>query len=204
MLDPSTMYPESFHPMATHMKRDYSGPVRHFTRTQQPPKYYIIDFGISRKYDPSVPDPKEVPIWGGDKEVPEFQNSNQPCNPFPTDVFYIGNVIMKDFIQVGYTHTLLSIQHSGLNVEQTKKGFDFMRPLVADMIQSDPSKRPTMDEVIARFDDVRRGLSRWKLRSRVVDHEEDMIEKLIHTTSHWRRRISFVVRGVPAIPKLPS
>lgn len=79
-----------------------------------------------------------------------------------------------------------------------------MRPLVADMIQSDPSKRPTMDEVVARFNDIRRSLSRWKLRSRVIDHEEDVIEKLIHTTSHWRRRIWFVVRGVPAIPKSPS
>ena len=79
-----------------------------------------------------------------------------------------------------------------------------MRPLVADMIQSDPSKRPTMDEVVARFDSIRRGLSRWKLRSRVVDHDEDAIEKLIHTTSHWRRRIWFVAKGVPAIPKPPS
>ena len=79
-----------------------------------------------------------------------------------------------------------------------------MRPLVADMIQSDPSKRPTMDEVVARFDNTRRSLGRWKLRSRVVDHEEDVIGKLIHTTSHWRRRIWFVVRGVPAIPKSPS
>lgn len=79
-----------------------------------------------------------------------------------------------------------------------------MRPLVADMIQPDPSKRPTMDEVVARFDDVRRNLGRWKLRSRVVDHEEDTIEKLVFTISHWRRRILFVARGVPAIPKPPS
>lgn len=79
-----------------------------------------------------------------------------------------------------------------------------MRPLVADMAQRDPSKRPTMDEVVARFDEIRRGLSRWKLRSRVIDHEEDMIERLIYTTSHWRRRIWFVIRGVQAIPKPPS
>ena len=79
-----------------------------------------------------------------------------------------------------------------------------MRPLVTDMIQSDPSKRPTMDEVVARFDNIFRSLSRWKLRSRVVDYEEDIIEKLIHATSHWRRRIWFVAKGVPAIPKPPS
>lgn len=101
-------------------------------------------------------------------------------------------------------HLIPVIINSTLNSEQAKKGFDFMRPLVADMIQSDPFKRLTMDEVVARFDSIRRGLSRWKLRSRVVDYEEDVIEKLIHAASHWRRRIWFVARGVSAIPKPPS
>ncbi|KIJ07482.1 hypothetical protein PAXINDRAFT_173469 [Paxillus involutus ATCC 200175] len=181
MLDPSELYPDSFHPMETNLNRNYLGYARHFTRTQRPPKYYFVDFGISRRYDPSETSPREVPIWGGDKEVPEFQNSNEPCNPFPTDVFYIGNVIRQDFIQ-------------------TQRGFEFMQPLVADMIQADPAKRPTMDEVVARFDSIRRGLSAWKLRSRVVDKDEDVFERLTRTISHWTRRIGFVARGVPAIP----
>jgi hypothetical protein len=54
-----------------------------------------------------------------------------------------------------------------------------------------------MDEVVARFDNIRRSLSRWKLRSRVVNHEEDVIEKLIHTThcqlESWYMRIWLVV-----------
>lgn len=79
-----------------------------------------------------------------------------------------------------------------------------MRPLVASMIQSDPDKRPEMDEVVARFDDIRRGLSRRKLRSRVVDVEEDLFERVVRTTSHWTRRIGFVAMGVPAIPSPPS
>lgn len=100
MLDPRELYPSSFHPMEISLKRDYSGSAKHYTRIQRPPKYYFIDFGLSRRYDPTDTDPREVPIWGGDKEVPEFQNSNEPRNPFPTDVFYIGNAIRKDFIQV--------------------------------------------------------------------------------------------------------
>ncbi|KIJ60038.1 hypothetical protein HYDPIDRAFT_117724 [Hydnomerulius pinastri MD-312] len=181
MLDPSKLYPSSFHPMETGLKRDYSGPPKHFTRTQRPPKYYFIDFGHSRRYDPEETNPLEVPIRGGDKEVPEFQNSEEPCNPFPTDVFYIGNAIRQDFIQ-------------------TKRGFEFMQPLVADMIQTDPSKRPNMDEVISRFDVIRRGLSGWKLRSRVVDKDEDAPERVFRTASHWTRRIGFVARGVPPVP----
>lgn len=100
MLDPIKLYPQSFHAMETTLNRNLSSHARHFTRTQRPPKYYFIDFGLSRRYDPSDTNPREVPIWGGDKDVPEFQNSNEPCDPFATDVFYIGNAIRKDFILV--------------------------------------------------------------------------------------------------------
>ena len=100
MLDPVDLYPDSFHPVETMLNKDCSGYAKHFTRTQRRPKYHFIDFGLSRRYGPSDTNPREVPIWGGDKDVPEFQNSNEPCNPFPTDVFYIGNAIRKDFIMV--------------------------------------------------------------------------------------------------------
>ena len=78
-----------------------------------------------------------------------------------------------------------------------------MKPLLADMIQPDPAKRPEMDEVITRFDATRRGLSFRKLRSRVVDVDEDLFERVVRTTSHWKRRIGFVARRVPAVPSLP-
>lgn len=78
-----------------------------------------------------------------------------------------------------------------------------MKPLVADMIQADPAKRPKMDEVVTRFDGIRRGLSRRTLRSRVVDVDEDLFERVIRTTSHWKRRVGFMTRGVPAIPSPP-
>ena len=79
-----------------------------------------------------------------------------------------------------------------------------MKPLIASMIQADPDKRPKMDEVVARFDDIRRGLSQHKLRSRVVDVYEDLIDRVVRSTSHWKRRIGYVARGVPAIPSPPS
>ena len=78
-----------------------------------------------------------------------------------------------------------------------------MKPLITSMIQADPEKRPKMDEVVARFDDIRLGLSQRKLRSRVVDVDEDLFERVVRTTSHWRRRIGFVARRVPAIPSPP-
>lgn len=79
-----------------------------------------------------------------------------------------------------------------------------MRSLVADMIQADPAKRPKMDEVVARFDGIRRGLSQRMLRSRVVDVDEDLFERVVRTTSHWKRRVGFVARRIPAIPSPSS
>lgn len=98
-MDPASFYIDAFHPVNPKMKRDFSGHARFRTRTSGPPKYLLIDFGLSRRYDPSIVEPKEIPILGADKEVPEFQNSNEPCNPFHTDVFYVGNMIKKDFIE---------------------------------------------------------------------------------------------------------
>ncbi|KIJ16754.1 hypothetical protein PAXINDRAFT_168241 [Paxillus involutus ATCC 200175] len=181
MMDASGLYVDAFHPVSPLMKRDFSGYARFRTRTQRPTKYIFIDFGLSRRYDPSVATPLEVPIWGGDKEVPEFQNSNAPCDPFPTDVFYIGNAIRKDFVEPNL-------------------GFDFMQPLIADMVQKDPSKRPTMDEVVERFDAIRAGLTMWKLRSRVINKRENLLEGVVRGTSYWMRRIGFVAMGVPAVP----
>jgi ABC-type phosphate transport system permease subunit len=33
-------------------------------------------------------------------------------------------------------------------------GLDFMRPLMEDMVKADPTQRPTIDEVVARFADI--------------------------------------------------
>ena len=79
-----------------------------------------------------------------------------------------------------------------------------MKPLIASMIQADPDKRPKMDDVVTRFDSIWRGLSRRKLRSRVVDVNEDLLQRVVRTTSHWKRRIGFIVRRVPAMPSPPS
>lgn len=82
-----------------------------------------------------------------------------------------------------------------------RHGFEFMRPLVQDMVQDDPTKRPTMDEVVTRFDAIQKGLSWWKLRSRVSPRKDDFLTSFPHMIGHWRRKIEFIIRRVPAIPR---
>jgi hypothetical protein len=102
MMEGWHLYPDGFHPIRKDRKRDYSGQAKHFTRTQRPPKYYLIDFGLSRRFSPDDRDPGARPIMGGDKSVPEMVNyESGTLNPFHTDIYYIGNMVKTDFIMVG-------------------------------------------------------------------------------------------------------
>ncbi|KAJ6502021.1 kinase-like domain-containing protein [Mycena sanguinolenta] len=187
MMDGASLYHESFHPIKQDRKRDFSGKVNPFlTRTQHPVKYYLTDFGLSRRYKPEERPPLERTARGGDKSAPEMVL--RACDPFPTDVYYLGNLIKTEFIE-------------GDEFTSQKLGFEFMRPLVTDMTLHDPSKRPTMDEVVQRFDEILRGLSSWKLRSRVAKHADTI--GFYYGIPHWFRRISFIVRRIPPIP-VPS
>jgi len=99
-MDPTELYPESFHPWKQKYSRDYRGMAKHHMRTQYPPKYYLIDFGISRRYGEDEVNPREGPIWGRDKTVPEFQKSNAFQDPFPTDIYYVGNMMNTECLEV--------------------------------------------------------------------------------------------------------
>ena len=101
MMDGS-MYPRGWHPSEECRNRENSGKAKYYTPTQLPPKYYLIDFGISSRYDADELPVLEDPIHGADRTVPEFKHPDAPpCDPFPTDVYYLGNVFRMDFILVG-------------------------------------------------------------------------------------------------------
>jgi len=112
MMDAKPLYPVPYHPVENDMKRDFSGRAKHRTRTERPVRYYLIDFGLSRRYNPADGPPREGIILGADKTVPEFAKSNDPCDPFPTDVYYLGNCIRTTFLQVSrQDRSLLSFLH---------------------------------------------------------------------------------------------
>ena len=100
MLDPSNMYPESFHPAEINRSKDFRRKAKWYSRTRRPTKYHIIDFGLSRRYDPANGPPLDKPYRGGDKSAPEHLDTEIFCNPFPTEVYYLGNLVREEFIQV--------------------------------------------------------------------------------------------------------
>ena len=62
-----------------------------------PVKYYLIDFGLSTKYDDNA-SALERPVRGGDKTVPEFQNGAVArLNPFPLISIILATLFVNDF-----------------------------------------------------------------------------------------------------------
>ncbi|OBZ79140.1 hypothetical protein A0H81_00454 [Grifola frondosa] len=131
MMDPKPILSEMSNPVIEERSYDLRRSVKIYTRTKHPVRYYLVDFGLSRKYSEDEMPPLEEPIRGGVKTVPEFQDSVNPCNPFPTDIYYLGFFIRETFVQKGPC-------------------FKFLQSFVDDMVQKDPAKRPTIDEVVTR------------------------------------------------------
>ncbi|KAI8993985.1 hypothetical protein BD414DRAFT_535053 [Trametes punicea] len=173
MMDPPPLFPDLFHFASPWMKRDRYGSPKHYTRTGRPTKYYYIDLGLSRKFNPAKGPSRSWPIWGGDRTVPEFQRSDDPCDPFPIDIYYLGNTFRKVFLEardhVPFAPPSRLVANNG---PQGYKGMDFMKPLVDYMVQDEPTKRPTIGEVVARFNDLLGSLGSWRLRSRLRPRDE--------------------------------
>lgn len=73
-----------------------------------------------------------------------------------------------------------------------------MQRLVLDMVQDDPAKRPTIDEVVTRFDAIRKELGYMKLRSRAASQEEWFGP--VHDFTHFFKTVKHTVQGDSAVP----
>ncbi|KAF8480691.1 hypothetical protein JB92DRAFT_3085892 [Gautieria morchelliformis] len=177
MMDGTKLYPDGFHPITMYLRR-----------TERPPKYYLTDFGLSRRYDPKAGPALELPIRGNDKTVPEFQGDgyDQASDPFATDVYYIGNEIKTRFLQ-------------------GTVNFDFMSSLIADMTANDPAKRPSMGQVVDRFDTVLHSLTTSQLRARLMKPEElepnSWLLRWILNIPHFFRQVKYVLCMIPPVPR---
>ena len=81
-----------------------------------------------------------------------------------------------------------------------------MKPLLDDMVQDDPSKRPDMNEVVKRFEEIVQGLTQWKLRSRTVPRMKYFSQRMqthFEFFSHWKRKLTYILNKTPAIPTIP-
>ncbi|KIJ43815.1 hypothetical protein M422DRAFT_228875 [Sphaerobolus stellatus SS14] len=180
MMDPSELYPDGFHPLNISQNKDSTGPAKHFTRTQKPPRYFLIDFGRSGIYDPSCTT-QGTPAPGA-QTAPEFRDSNTKLyDPIRTDIYHVGELIRQTFF---------------MNYE----GFSFLNPLVTKMIQESPQSRPTIKECILEFDALVASLSEGKIRGRAAPRHESLIPAgFVKSIIHRARVISDILRNTPVI-----
>ena len=75
-----------------------------------------------------------------------------------------------------------------------------MKPLVEDMTQPDPSKRPTIDEIVTRFGTLHRSLGSWKLRSRAAEWDEEPSLRLVRSLKHLGRTVRYALKRIPPVP----
>ncbi|KAJ7354634.1 hypothetical protein DFH08DRAFT_691362, partial [Mycena albidolilacea] len=100
----------------------------------RPPKYYLIDFGISVQLEP-----------GADRTLPEFDDSgilSVPQDALCTNIYHIGNLVCEEFLDI-YSR-------------------DLRLSSVKAMVNPDPQKRSTMDEAVLRLEKIKSGLSSWQ------------------------------------------
>ncbi|KAH8995419.1 hypothetical protein EDB92DRAFT_1971157 [Lactarius akahatsu] len=148
MFDPSQIYPNGFRPVKIDRNRNFE--AKAYTGTQRPPRYYFVDFGLSRQY-PSR-DAIDEPLQGGDKSAPEHQLGRR-CNPFHTDIYYIGDLVRQEFMKAG---------------NRKYNGFEFIEDLIASMTQDNPRERPLIEDVLQEFSRIRASLSERKLHSAIL------------------------------------
>ena len=99
MMDPSPLFYTGFHPINPAFTKDYRSRSQTKYRTAAPVKYYLIDFGESKYYDPKINPPLDRPGRTQDRSVPEYDVPGL-YNPFLTDVYLIGNMIKSHVMAV--------------------------------------------------------------------------------------------------------
>lgn len=149
MMDGRPLFPNGHHPVRLRYSTDGVYELGPLSRTEHPVRYYFIDFGISSRFSEGASS-HVVGRQARDKDVPEL-SSNVPYDAFKVDIFTLGNLYDKEFVQKYH-------------------GLEFLQPLTDAMRQQQPDRRPSAQEALDLFEDIRARLNsvllRWRLRPR--------------------------------------
>ncbi|KAJ3548185.1 hypothetical protein NMY22_g1354 [Coprinellus aureogranulatus] len=203
--DADEMYPSGYHPCAPERDAQDGGPaVAKHSRTERPPTYYYQNF-TKASFVRRIPE-DECYAQGVETSVmpsrPKHDRTLSGADDrLSLDVLYLGTMLRHVLIDgIGPGHRKVSPGY---------EGFDFLLSLLVDMTQSDPRKRPSMPEAVARFEQLLKGVSQAHLRSRCrrnPKHESPWLPRPFLSTAvlvvvHWFKTITYLARGLPAIPK---
>ena len=75
-----------------------------------------------------------------------------------------------------------------------------MRKLIDAMTDENPAKRPTIEEVIEKFERIRSSLSTIKLRSPIISKKDPRIFTVFRHARQLTRTFLYVIQRIPAVP----
>ncbi|KAL6303405.1 hypothetical protein BKA93DRAFT_341682 [Sparassis latifolia] len=161
MMDGRSLYPRGHHPVRMEASPDGIFMLSPLSRSDHSVRYYFIDFGISSLIGKGE-SPYVLGREGRDKELPEM-SSEVPYDAFKVDIFILGNLYKKEFLQ-------------------TYLGLDFLEPLVQAMTAHQPDRRPTAEVAFAMLEGIRHNLDGPLLRWRLRRKDETTHERVVYDT----------------------
>lgn len=103
------MYPNGHHPVRIHTAPDIVHDANPLPRIDHPVKYYYVDFGLSEHF-PLGASTLVLEKVGHDMEIPEISNE-VPYDAYKADIYALGNLFDKEFLQVCRPVTVLHVAH---------------------------------------------------------------------------------------------
>ncbi|KAH8103565.1 kinase-like domain-containing protein [Cristinia sonorae] len=168
MMDAAVLYPDGHHPIKPWRTPDISGSSKVLKRSHHPIKYYFIDFGLSTYFEIGE-SPYVLGAKCADRTPPELSNEI-PYNAFMLDVYILGHVFESEL--------------------QAFPGIEPLKSLAAAMMDKQPERRPTAEDALRIFYDIRHGLvtagSRWRRPGNKDETAtEQVVSNLTATFASW-------------------
>ncbi|KAF9461620.1 kinase-like domain-containing protein [Collybia nuda] len=174
MMDASSILPRGWHFVSPSFTPDGQNILAPLARIDYPVKYFIIDHDCSVRFSPGQ-SPIIDGLGGRDNDAPElFQR--KPFDHFKLDVFTLGNVFLKDF-------------------SQKYLGLEFLESLTDFMMTRDPHMRPTANEALQYWYNIRDNLNTATARWRLRKPDESVGERVIKTVAAARDNLRYLFHG---------
>ncbi|KAG5653364.1 hypothetical protein H0H81_000865 [Sphagnurus paluster] len=175
MMDARPIIPSGWHFVAHNREPDGFTSISPLARIDHPVRYIIIDFDCSIEADSKNP-PLILGFGGRDGDPPEYQ-TRKPYDPFKIDVFTLGNVFYKD----------LYMKYEGL---------DFLPTIIDYMKTVDFRERPTADQVMHHWINVRGHIDVNRARWRLQKRRGTIAERIIFDT------MAFALEGMNRVKRM--